>query len=463
MRQIGGVDAGPTVLTMRYVFVNLFSAVGEDLDRHVEMVAQDILARHWWPDSGPLDLFPDAERSADCVGRFAGATAAREFGAFSRRAQRLFEGFQGPVMHAMAPRMRDLSRTVMRDPGLLAAMAPHASLAGLLGRSFTDPRLRQLFGRYATYVGGSPYLSPALLALIWHAESSGVWRVSGGMHKLAKAMARLVAARGGTLRCHTQVIRILTDADGVAGVTLADGTVLRSRNVVFNGDPRALALGMLGPDATQAAPQTARAPRSLSANVWAFSSAVTGPELVHHNVFFCRDPAAEFGDIAAGRVPHDPTLYVCAEDRGTGAAPPATERFEIIMNAPPLGRGQQTQEESETCHTRTFETLTRFGLRFAQMPKPAAMTTPAGFEALFPGTDGSLYGQSPHGLTAALNRPTTVTRIPGLYLAGGGVHPGAGVPMAALSGGHAAAAMLRDRTSTLRYRRTAMPGGTSTA
>ncbi len=91
------------------------------------------------------------------------------------------------------------------------------------------------------------------------------------------------------------------------------------------------------------------------------------------------------------------------------------------------------------------------------------MTTPAGFEALFPGTDGSLYGRSPHGLMAALKRPTARTRMPGLYLAGGGVHPGAGVPMAALSGGHAAAAMLTDRTSTLPSRQTAMPGGTSTA
>ena len=90
------------------------------------------------------------------------------------------------------------------------------------------------------------------------------------------------------------------------------------------------------------------------------------------------------------------------------------------------------------------------------------MTTPQGFETLFPGSLGALYGQSPHGLMAAFRRPQARTAIRGLMQAGGGVHPGAGVPMAALSGRHAAETILRGRTSTSPYRQTATPGGTST-
>ncbi|MFO1144499.1 MAG: methoxyneurosporene dehydrogenase, partial [Amaricoccus sp.] len=91
------------------------------------------------------------------------------------------------------------------------------------------------------------------------------------------------------------------------------------------------------------------------------------------------------------------------------------------------------------------------------------LTTPTDFAALFPGSGGSLYGRSPHGLDAAFRRPTARSAIPGLYLAGGGVHPGPGLPMAVLSGGLAADAVLADLASTSRSRRTAMPGGTSTA
>jgi 1-hydroxycarotenoid 3,4-desaturase len=69
---------------------------------------------------------------------------------------------------------------------------------------------------------------------------------------------------------------------------------------------------------------------------------------------------------------------------------------------------------------------------------------PQDFNTVFPASHGSLYGRSPQGLLAAFKRPTAQTPIAGLYLAGGGAHPGAGVPMAALSGQHAGAAMLQD-------------------
>ncbi|MEM1065038.1 MAG: methoxyneurosporene dehydrogenase, partial [Pseudomonadota bacterium] len=147
--------------------------------------------------------------------------------------------------------------------------------------------------------------------------------------------------------------------------------------------------------------------------------------------------------------------------RGAGTVRPEIERFEIIMNAPPLPGGQP--EDTELCRTRTFQTLARHGVRFSPEPDPAmALTTPAGFNALFPASQGSLYGRSPHGLMSALQRPTARTRVRGLYLAGGGAHPGAGVPMATLSGQHAAAAILTDLASTSTFRRTAMPGGMST-
>ena len=463
MRQVNGVDAGPTVLTLRAVFDDLFEQAGEALDQHVQLIPQDILARHWWPDSGPLDLFADGARSADAVGAFAGARAAEEFRRFSARAKTLFDGFHGPVMTAPDPSLGALTRHVLSQPQLIPAMAPLSTLTGLLRRSFTDPRLRQLFGRYATYVGGSPDRSPALLSLIWEAEAAGVWCVRGGMHALARALAGLIEAKGGQFRYNTHVRRILADSDGVTGVELAGGEVLPAAQVVFNGDPRALATGLLGDGVAQVAPQTARTPRSLSATVWSFRSRPRGPELVHHNVFFCADPRDEFGAIARGELPREASLYICAEDRGQGSPVPADERFEIIRNAPPLTARAAQPEDFQRCHDRTFRTLDRFGLHFTPEPGPGALTTPRGFETLFPGSAGSLYGQSPHGMTAALARPTAVTRVPGLVLCGGGCHPGAGVPMAALSGRHAAAAILTGRTSTSRSRRTAMPGGTSTA
>lgn len=457
----GPVDAGPTVMTMRHVFDELFDAAGTSLDAHVTLHEEPLLARHWWPDGSTLDLFADPEASAAAVAAFAGPRAEAEFRRFSARSARLFEAFDAPVMRAARPTFAGLAAHVLARPGLVPAMDPLSSLARSLARQFRDPRLRQLFGRYATYVGGSPFASPAVLALVWHAEASGVWRVAGGMHRLARAMQTVAADMGATFLFDAPARRIEVQSGRVAAVQLADGTRLPAAGVVFNGDPRALSAGLLGDGARPAVPTRAVEPRSLSANVWTFAARPRGPDLHHHNVFFGPDPRAEFGPIENGLPPEAPTLYVCAQDRGTGADPPELERFEIIMNAPPLSGGPS--EDIQSCRTRTFQTLAQHGLTFGPEPPDAALTTPALFDRLFPASLGSLYGRSPHGLTAAFARPTARTPLPGLYLAGGGAHPGAGVPMATLSGRHAAEAILTDRTSTSRSRPTAMPGGTSTA
>jgi 1-hydroxycarotenoid 3,4-desaturase len=445
----GPVDAGPTVLTLRGIFDDLFAQAGARLSDHVTLVPEPILARHWWPDGARLDLHADPASSEAAIRDFAGPRAASEFRAFNNRAARLYAAFDAPMMRSPDPDPLVVSRAVLRHPSLVSDIAPSRTLAAALDAQFRDPRLRQLFGRYATYVGGSPYESPALLALIWRAEAGGVWRIAGGMHALARAMADLAAARGVRFLFDTAADRVELARGAVCGVGLADGGRLPAARVVFNGDPRALTAGLFGPALARCVPEAATEPRSLSASVWSFAAKPHGVPLLHHNVFFCRDPRAEFDALAAGRAPSDPTHYVCAQDRGAGLDPTGLERFEIISNSPPAEPGGAPDEtEFARCQTRTFAALERMGLTFSPLPDRAALTTPGDFAALFPGSNGALYGRSPHGLMASFRRNRARTTLPGLYLAGGGVHPGPGMPMAALSGRHAAAAILADLAST---------------
>jgi 1-hydroxycarotenoid 3,4-desaturase len=455
----GPIDIGPTVMTLKRVFETLFSDVGARLSDHVTLIPDEVLARHHWRDGSTLDLFHDPEASARAVRAFAGAEGEKQFCRFSDRAKRLYDAFEAPVMQAAKPSLPALTTHVLKNPGLIPAMAPGRTLAATLGANFTDPRLQQLFGRYATYVGGSPYRSPAVLGLIWQSEANGVWRVEGGMNRLARAICQLAQDKGATFRFRSKAARIEQQAGRVSAVHLDDGSRLPADLIVFNGDPKALVAGHLGHGPTAAIPRKSVADRSLSAFVWGFAAEPAGVDLAHHNVFFCADPKREFEDLAAGRMPEDGTLYVCAQDRG-GAPPTGPERFEIILNGPP--GHPSTPEDAYTCRTRTFETLARMGLRFSPTPDITALTMPGDFDRAFPGSDGSLYGLSPHGMMATFQRPTARTRLKGLYLAGGGAHPGAGIPMACLSGSHAAAAILSDLASISTSRPMATPGGMST-
>jgi 1-hydroxycarotenoid 3,4-desaturase len=170
--------------------------------------------------------------------------------------------------------------------------------------------------------------------------------------------------------------------------------------------------------------------------------------LVHHNVFFAEDYAAEFDAIFRRRdITAAPTVYICAQDREAGPGPAAgtPERMLVLINAPPDGdrRGHAPAEIAELGE-RGFGLLKACGLEVARGAGEEVVTTPEGFARLFPGSGGALYGRASHGTTGTFARPGAVTRLPGLYLAGGSVHPGPGIPMAAMSGRIAAARLLED-------------------
>ena len=452
----GPIDAGPTVLTLRGEVDALFMLAGRRTAEEVDLVALPELARHFWPDGSSLDLFPDPDANFEAIRAFAGPREAQAFRQFDRLAEALYLAFEGPVMQASRPEIGRIARAALARPRLWPALLPGRNLQSLLRGYFRDPRLVQLFGRYATYVGGRPRHAPAVLALVWRAEAAGVWAVRQGMHGLAVALAEAAKGLGVEFHFATRAKRILRQGGRVVGVEVDGGSTLACTACVFNGDPGALQDGLLG-DAAQAALPPRRHPPSLSAWVWSFAATPVGVPLAYHNVFFTEDPGAEFGPIGAGKMPEAPTLYVCAMDRAVGATN-GLERFEIIMNAP---AGQRCPPgEEKLCHTRTFPRLARFGLSFRPEPGPACLTTPKMRAERFPGTLGAIYGQSPEGTFAAFQRPTAQTGLPGLYLAGGGAHPGAGVPMALLSGKHAAVACMADLTSGSTSAPTAMRGGT---
>ena len=446
------IDAGPTVFTMRDVFDDIFTACGESLDDHLDISHADVLARHAWPDGSRLDLFADPQASEAAVGDFAGSDAARGYRAFRAEAKRLYEALDAPFLRRSKAGPLTLGlRMGMRGLPDYLNMRAYTSMWHALGRYFPDPRLRQLFGRYATYCGSSPFKTPATLMLIAHVEAAGVFVIEGGMHRLAAALAGLAERAGVRFRYDTPVSEILGEHGRAAGIRTGSGEVLGADYIVVNADPVTIGENRFGAEAARAVGKMPTNARSLSALVWLARGSVDGMALSTHNVLFSDDYRTEFDDLDQGRVPFKPTVYIHRQ---------AADAFQIIANAPPDGDTHHyTPQETDRCRLQMLATLRSCGVTMELGMH--SVLTPNDFEALNRSTGGALYGRASHGWAASFRRQGSRTRMPGLYCAGGSTHPGAGVPMAALSGRLACEALLLDHASTVRSRRGAIAGGTS--
>lgn len=303
MRQVvvdgAAIDAGPTVFTMRWVFDQLLAEVGTTLESLLQLRPLGVLARHAWRGSDSwLDLYADRQRSAEAIAAFSSPAEARRFLGFCQQAARVHAQLEGPYIRSQRPNLISMARDLgPRGLLTLAGLGPMPSLWHSLGRHFHDARLQQLFGRYATYCGSSPWAAPATLMLVADVELAGVWAVDGGMHAVARSLATLAQARGVVFKYGQAVQQILVQGGRACGVRLADGSTLSADAVVFNGDAHALASGLLGPQVQCAVAPVPVRRRSLSAVTWAIHGRAQGFPLLRHNVFFDTDYRSEFEHI----------------------------------------------------------------------------------------------------------------------------------------------------------------------
>ncbi len=467
--RVGGafVDAGPTVFTMREVFDRVFAKAGASIDDYLTLKRAQVLARHAWEAGGELDLFADVSQTADAIGAFAGAGDARGYLSLCQEASNIYRILDRSFIRAQKPNLPTLiGRVGLFNFSDLWRINPYQSFWNAVCRHMSDPRLRQLFARYSTYCGASPFSAPATLMLVAHVEQQGVWLVEGGMVRIASALECLAQRLGVVFRYQTEAAEVIVRNGRTSGVKLRGGEELKADAVVLNADPSAASAGLLGLAAKGATRRVPARKRSLSALTWAFKAEAQGFPLARHTVFFPDAPyASEFDAIFRERkLPPSPAVYLCAQDRDDrgGKLVEGAERFLGIVNAPALlDVTALSHSEIEECETKTFRLMAACGLRLRPMDGAVARRSPQDFETLFPGTGGAIYGRASHGWMASFQRQGTRSLLPGLYFAGGSAHPGPGLPMAALSGRLASEALLQDLASMKRFRRMATPGGMS--
>jgi phytoene desaturase len=413
-------DTGPSLLTLPQVF--------DDLP---EPVALDPVVRHVFPDGTVLDSSSTHDVFLERIETALGPDAAADWNRFWHRAARIW--------HASW-------RSVLREPvtpasliglswrlGDLAAIAPGRTLRGL-GRTYLrDPRLRMLLDRYATYTGTDPRRAPAALAAVPYAELAfGGWYLLGGLGTLGAALVERCARLGVQIVLNSPVTAIDTQDGRVRGVR-AGGSPVPADVVVSNVDALTVYRDLL-PTPSRLARLT---DRSLAGFVLLLGVRGETPSLAHHTVFFPPYYDDEFDAIFGSaarraRLASDPTIFVTRAN-DPAVHPPGSEAWFILVNAPRHGTGwtavdwrRPTLADAYAEHI--LDVLARRGLDVRDRLHFRETRTPADLADATAAPGGTIYGTA-----GGLLRPVNRGPVDGLYLVGGSVHPGGGLPMVTLS------------------------------
>lgn len=422
-------DTGPSLITLPRVFEELFEAAGSSLKEHVKLAPVRPLADYVYADGTRFTYTTSLPEWLATV-RQLEPRDCEGFLKFMRLGARLFALSRETFLRrapSAPPDLRSL-KALGRVPLRHAWGNYHSTVAA----HFRSPHLRQLFERYPTYVGSSPYRTPATLAVIPYIEYAyGGWHVEGGLYRIVESLVELARGLGVSLHTGARVSAIEQDGRRVRGVRLADGTRLAADVVVMNGDA-ALTNELLG-EGNHAQVQTER---SLSGFVLLLGLKRKLEGLKHHTVYFSEDYRAEFSQLFdARRFPDDPTVYVCAPSRtDPSTAPEGCETLFIMANAPAVDKPWD-ERQTEEAHARVFERLSKGG--FPEITSETVVKdvwTPGRFARDYLSPGGAIYGTHSHGWRHAFLRPPNRhTRVGGLYHVGGSSHPGGGTPTVLLS------------------------------
>ncbi len=451
--QSGGYrwDTGPSVITMRHVFESLFAAAGRKIDDYLTLLPVEPLTRYFYPDGTVLDASRDLARMAEQIARIGGERDVEGYLAYLAYAARIHRVTGGKFIYNDPPTFGQLARTPIRD---IPAVDPLRTMSGAINSFVKSPKLRQLLGRFATYVGASPYLAPATLNVIAHVElTGGVWYPQGGVYQIAAAFKRLALELGVELRTETRVESIRVKDGVVQGVMLASGEFVALDAVIANTDVASVYETLLPHLPAAEKTRRARVDPSCSGFILLLGVENVHERLAHHNIFFSDDYRREFDDIFVRELPpDDPTIYVAITSKtDPDHAPSGCENWFVLVNAPALsvnGRGASAawwESHAAAYADRVLERLAAHGVDVRGKIQHQQIITPHDLERLTGARRGALYGASSNDRLSALRRPhNRASGIKRLYFAGGTTHPGGGVPMVTLSGAVAARYVLQD-------------------
>jgi phytoene desaturase len=439
-------DGGPTIITAPWLIRELFEGSGKRTEDYVQLVPIDPFYNIRFDDGSVFRYNGDRAQVIEQIRRFNPADVAGYL-RFAEATEAIFEAGMA-LIDTPFDRLSDML-SVLPD---LVRLRADRSVASFVNRYITDPRLRQVFSFHPLLVGGNPFQSTSIYALIHTLEQQwGVWFAMGGTGALVRALVKLFTDVGGTIELSTEVEEILVDprTRRATGVRIAGGEQIAADAVVSNGDV-AFTYMRLVPPAMRPKNTDRRLEKmrySMSLFVIYFGTDRKYENVAHHEILMGPRYKALLEDIfTRKRLSDDFSLYLhrpTATD--PSLAPPGCDSFYVLSPVPHLGGDTDWRAAAKPYRDRIMRYLEdRYLPDLSKHVVTEHVIDPLHFQDTLNSYLGSAFSVEPILTQSAWFRPHNRSEdIPNLYFAGAGTHPGAGIP-GVLSSGKIVAEMIGD-------------------
>jgi phytoene desaturase len=428
-------DAGPSLFTLPVLVDELFEQSGKDPRDFFNYQTVDTTCHYFFEDGTLIRAFADKtllKREIDEKLSGCGNNVIR----YLRKSADIYNLTENIFLKKSLHKFRNyLSKDVVKALIRIYSLNMLSTMNRVNEQTLKNDKLVQIFNRYATYNGSSPYLAPGILSLIPHLEFNlGTYFPKGGMHDITMSLFRLAETLGVEFNFNSRVNRINYEKGKIKSVDV-NGTIFPADIVVSNMDIVPTYKNLL-PDLPEPR-QVIEQERSSSALIYYWGIKKEFPRLDLHNIFFSEDYRTEFEYIFKRlELYHDPTVYVHISSKyNKQDAPKGMENWFVMINVP-CNTGQNWDDYIQQARQKIINKLSRIlEIDISTLILNESYLEPRSIESKTSSYRGSLYGASSNKLLSAFVRhPNFHSKLNGLYFCGGSVHPGGGIPLSILSG-----------------------------
>ncbi|MBN2631069.1 MAG: phytoene desaturase [Rhodobacteraceae bacterium] len=428
-------DLGPTIVTVPQGLRDLWALCGRDFDADVTLKPMDPFYEIRFADGQTFAARQDEAAMEAEVARVSPGDLAGYRKFLKDSEARYWFGYEDLGRRSMH-KLWDTLKVIPR----FAMLRADRSVYGHAASRVRDKHLRFALSFHPLFIGGDPFNVTSMYILVSHLEKAfGVHYAMGGVQAIAQAMVKVIEGQGGEVIANTEVDEIVLKDGRAAGVKLLSGEMLPAAVVVSNADAGHTYDRLMrnAPKKRWTPAKLKRARWSMGLYVWYFGTKGTREmwkDVGHHSIVVGPRYREHIKDIfIRGRLADDMSLYVHRPTvTDPSCAPEGDDTFYVLSPVPHLGHdnGVDWQTEEEPYRQKMLAMLEdRLLPGLASHVTESLVFTPETFKSRYLSPLGTGFSIEPRILQSAWFRPHNISEeAPGLYLAGAGTHPGAGVP-----------------------------------